>query len=58
MEFGGPEVARGQLEYLLTASEHPRIDVRVIPFRTGSFPSSGAAIVYFGAEVARLDSVH
>ncbi|MFB7673484.1 helix-turn-helix domain-containing protein [Kitasatospora purpeofusca] len=57
MEFGGPEVARSQLEYLLTASEHPHIDLRVIPFGTGSFPSSGAAIVYFAAEVARLDSV-
>ncbi|KOV27851.1 DNA-binding protein [Streptomyces sp. XY431] len=57
MEFGGPEVARGQLEYLLTASEYSHIDLRVIPFGTGSFPSSGAAIVYFGAEVARLDSV-
>ncbi|MGW3232719.1 helix-turn-helix domain-containing protein [Kitasatospora sp. NPDC001095] len=57
MGFGGPEVARGQLEYLLTTSEHPHIDLRVIPFGTGSYPSSGAGIVYFAAEVARLDSV-
>ncbi|MFG2846799.1 helix-turn-helix domain-containing protein [Kitasatospora sp. NPDC048296] len=57
MGFGGPEVARDQLEYLLTMSEHPHIDLRVIPFGTGSYPSSGAGIVYFAAEVARLDSV-
>ena len=57
MEFGGPDVARDQLEYLLTVSEYPHIDLRVIPFGTGSFPSSGAGIVYFAAEVARLDSV-
>ncbi|MFJ8478000.1 helix-turn-helix domain-containing protein [Kitasatospora sp. NPDC094011] len=57
MGFGGPEVVRAQLEHLLTMSEYPHIDVRVIPFGTGSFPSSGAGIVYFAAEVARLDSV-
>ncbi|MFF9640946.1 helix-turn-helix domain-containing protein [Kitasatospora aureofaciens] len=57
MGFGGPDVARDQLEYLLTVSEYPHIDLRVIPFGTGSFPSSGAGIVYFAAEVARLDSV-
>ncbi|MFF2950368.1 helix-turn-helix domain-containing protein [Kitasatospora sp. NPDC057965] len=55
--FGGPEVARVQLEYLLSASEHPHIELRVIPFGTGSYPSSGAGIVYFVAEVARLDCV-
>ncbi|MFB7470441.1 helix-turn-helix domain-containing protein [Kitasatospora sp. NPDC056184] len=57
MGFGGPEVTRDQLEYLLTASEHPHIDLRVIPFGTGSYPSSGAGIVYLAAEVTRLDSV-
>ncbi|MFB7124905.1 helix-turn-helix domain-containing protein [Kitasatospora sp. NPDC056273] len=55
--FGGPKVARPQLEYLLTVSEQPHIDLRVIPFDTGSYPGSGAGIVYFEAEVARLDSV-
>ncbi|GAB7185839.1 hypothetical protein ATKI12_5670 [Kitasatospora sp. Ki12] len=57
MGFGGPMVAREQLEYLLTASERPHIDLKVIPFGTGSYPSSGAGIVYFKSEVARLDSV-
>ncbi|WP_328953028.1 helix-turn-helix transcriptional regulator [Kitasatospora purpeofusca] len=55
--FGGPEVARGQLEHLLAMSEHSHVDLRVIPFGTGSYPSSGAGIVYFVAETARLDSV-
>ncbi|WP_316519962.1 helix-turn-helix domain-containing protein [Kitasatospora brasiliensis] len=57
MGFGGPEVALDQLDHLLTMSEHPHIDLRVIPFGTGSFPSSGAGIVYIHAEVARLDTV-
>ncbi|KJS52625.1 DNA-binding protein, partial [Streptomyces rubellomurinus subsp. indigoferus] len=57
MGFGGPKVAREQLEHLVTMSEQPHIDLRVIPFGTGSYPSSGAGIVYFNAEVARLDSV-
>ncbi|MFJ2778506.1 helix-turn-helix domain-containing protein [Kitasatospora sp. NPDC087315] len=57
MGFGGPEVARDQLEHLLTTSEYPHIDLRVIPFGTGSYPSSGAGIVYFNAAVTRLDSV-
>ncbi|MFJ4188588.1 helix-turn-helix domain-containing protein [Kitasatospora sp. NPDC089509] len=55
--FGGADVARDQLEHLLAMSEQPHIDLRVIPFGTGSYPSSGAGIVYFTAEVARLDSV-
>ncbi|MET8539643.1 helix-turn-helix transcriptional regulator [Kitasatospora sp. NPDC004799] len=57
MGFGGPKVARDQLRFLLTMSEQPHIDLRVIPFGTGSYPGSGAGIVYFNAEVARLDSV-
>ncbi|MEU6970421.1 helix-turn-helix transcriptional regulator [Kitasatospora aureofaciens] len=57
MGFGGPVIAREQLEHLLAVSEQSHIDLRVIPFGTGSYPSSGAGIVYFNAEVARLDSV-
>lgn len=57
MGFGGPDVARGQLDHLLTMSEHDHIDLRVIPFGTGSYPSSGAGIVYFRAEARRLDTV-
>ncbi|MFF1867275.1 helix-turn-helix domain-containing protein [Kitasatospora herbaricolor] len=57
MGFGGPNVARAQLEHLLAMSENPHVDVRLIPFGTGSYPSSGAGIVYFNAEVPRLDTV-
>ncbi|GAA1946064.1 helix-turn-helix domain-containing protein [Kitasatospora viridis] len=57
MGFGGPEVARAQLKHLLTMSENPHIDLRVMPFGTGSYPGSGAGIVYFNAEVPRLDTV-
>ncbi|MCX4689993.1 DUF5753 domain-containing protein [Kitasatospora purpeofusca] len=43
------------MEHLLAMSEHSHVDLRVIPFGTGSYPSSGAGIVYFGAEAARSD---
>jgi transcriptional regulator with XRE-family HTH domain len=55
--FGGPKVARDQLEHLLAMSEREHITVRVIPFGTGSYPSSGSGIVYFHAEIAQLDTV-
>ncbi|MGA5817686.1 helix-turn-helix domain-containing protein [Kitasatospora sp. NPDC094028] len=57
MDFGGPEVVRDQLEHLLKMSEHLYVDLRVIPFGTGSYPSSGAGIVYFAADVPHLDTV-
>ncbi|MFJ4922534.1 helix-turn-helix domain-containing protein [Streptomyces sp. NPDC088725] len=55
--FGGRKVARAQLEHLLDMSERDHIDVRVIPFGTGSYPSSGSGIIYFEAEVSQLDTV-
>ncbi|MFB7905743.1 helix-turn-helix domain-containing protein [Kitasatospora sp. NPDC056076] len=57
MGFGGSEVARAQLDHLLAMSENPHIDLRVIPFGTGSYPGSGAGVVYFHAVVPRLDTV-
>ncbi|MGK5547583.1 helix-turn-helix domain-containing protein [Streptomyces sp. URMC 127] len=57
MGFGGPEVARAQLVHLLAMSEREHITVQVIPFGTGSYPSSGAAIIYFDSEVRQLDTV-
>ncbi|SOB85324.1 helix-turn-helix domain-containing protein [Streptomyces sp. 1331.2] len=57
MGFGGRDVASAQLDHLLTMSEKPHIDLRVIPFGTGSYPGSGAGIVYFSASVPRLDTV-
>ncbi|MFC9429960.1 helix-turn-helix domain-containing protein [Streptomyces sp. NPDC056987] len=55
--FGGPEVARAQLEHLVAMGERDHITVRVVPFRTGSYPSSGSGIIYLEAEVPQLDTV-
>lgn len=57
MNFGGPTVAKAQLEYLLTMSERENITVRVIPFGAGTFPNSGHGIIYLGGEVPHLDTV-
>jgi transcriptional regulator with XRE-family HTH domain len=57
MGFGGPDVARAQLEYLLTMSERDNIAVLVIPFGAGTFPSSGQGIIYLAGEVPELDTV-
>lgn len=38
MQFGGPKVARAQLEYILERSERDTISVRVIPFAAGVSP--------------------
>lgn len=57
MGFGGPKVARAQLEHLLDMSEREHITVRVVPFGTGSYPSSGSGIIYLEDAVSRLDSV-
>ncbi|MGW2045314.1 helix-turn-helix domain-containing protein [Streptomyces sp. NPDC001858] len=57
MQFGGREVARGQLEHLLAASRRPHVTLRVIPFDAGSFPGAGQTVVYLEGPVARLDTV-
>ncbi|WNE98509.1 helix-turn-helix transcriptional regulator [Streptomyces luomodiensis] len=57
MGFGGPKVARAQLEHLLTMSEREHISVRLIPFGSGSYPSSGSGIIYVSGEVPLLDTV-
>jgi transcriptional regulator with XRE-family HTH domain len=58
MQFGGREVARAQLEYLLKVSERDNVTVLVLPFAHGSFPGSGPAIVYAEGPVPQLDTVH
>ncbi|MGW7295094.1 helix-turn-helix domain-containing protein [Streptomyces xiamenensis] len=57
MGFGGPEIARGQLDYLLSMSERENISVQVIPFGAGTFPSSGQGVIYLTGDVSRLDTV-
>jgi hypothetical protein len=56
--FGGPKVARAQLEHSTDRSERNHITVRVIPFGTGSYPSSGSTVQHLTGEVSELDSVH
>ncbi|MEO3976242.1 helix-turn-helix transcriptional regulator [Streptomyces sp. CAU 1734] len=57
MGFGGRKVARVQLEHLVEMSEQEHITLLVIPFGAGSYPSSGSGIVYFEAEIPKLDTV-
>ncbi|NGO15576.1 helix-turn-helix domain-containing protein [Streptomyces sp. HC44] len=57
MEFGGPAVARRQLEHLLRMSERDTVTVRVIPFKAGGFPGAGQSVVYAESTVPRLDTV-
>lgn len=57
MGFGGPTVARAQLDYLLTMGERDNITVLVVPFGAGTFPNSGQGIIYVAGEVPELDTV-
>ncbi|WP_324784150.1 helix-turn-helix transcriptional regulator [Streptomyces sp. H51] len=57
MDFGGPVVARGQLEHLLEMSELPHVDVRVIPFGADHFPTTGQSFDYVVGPVPQLDTV-
>ncbi|WP_030992308.1 helix-turn-helix domain-containing protein [Streptomyces sp. NRRL WC-3744] len=57
MEFGGPAVARRQLEHLLLMSERETVTLRVIPFKAGGFPGAGQSVVHAEAAVPRLDTV-
>ncbi|MFG2429280.1 helix-turn-helix domain-containing protein [Streptomyces sp. NPDC048590] len=58
MQFGGAQVARHQLEHLLTTSELPHVEIRVIPFSAGAFAGSGQSIYYVHGPVQQLDSVN
>ncbi|MEW1697471.1 helix-turn-helix transcriptional regulator [Streptomyces sp. NPDC091278] len=57
MRFGGPEVARRQLEHLLGQSERGNVSLRVIPFTAGGFPGAGQSFTYVTASVPQLDTV-
>ncbi|MEU6975295.1 MULTISPECIES: helix-turn-helix transcriptional regulator [unclassified Streptomyces] len=57
MQFGGPKVARAQLEYILERSERDTISVRVIPFAAGGFPGAGQSFTCVSAPVPQLDTV-
>ncbi|MDV5149411.1 helix-turn-helix transcriptional regulator [Streptomyces sp. SBC-4] len=57
MQFGGPKVARDQLEHILAYSERDTVTVRVIPFAAGGFPGAGQSFTYVAAPVPQLDTV-
>jgi transcriptional regulator with XRE-family HTH domain len=57
MQFGGPEVARAQLEYLLELSERDNVTVLALPFDHGAFPGAGQNAVYAEGRVPQLDTV-
>jgi hypothetical protein len=44
MKFGGPSVARQQLQHLLDMSEREHITILVIPFDAGGYPGSGQSV--------------
>ncbi len=57
MQFGGRDVARAQLEYLLEVSERDNVTVLVLPFSHGAFPGAGHTVVYAEGPVPQLDTV-
>lgn len=57
MQFGGPEVTRRQLDFLLQNSDRDHIAVRVIPFKAGGFPGAGQSVIYAEGPVPQLDVV-
>ncbi|MGW0079611.1 helix-turn-helix domain-containing protein [Streptomyces cellulosae] len=57
MQFGGRDVARGQLQYLLDVSEWDHVTVLVLPFDHGAFPGAGQTVVYAEGPVRQLDTV-
>jgi transcriptional regulator with XRE-family HTH domain len=56
MQFGGPKIARAQLEHLLTVSERPAVRLLVIPFAAGTFPGAGQTVNYLEGSVPQLDT--
>ncbi|MBP0458418.1 helix-turn-helix domain-containing protein [Streptomyces montanisoli] len=57
MQFGGRDVARTQLRYLLQASERDNVTLLALPFARGAFPGAGQTVVYAEGRVPQLDTV-
>lgn len=57
MRFGGADVAREQLTYLIDMSERDNVTVLAMPFDRGGFPGAGQHAVYAEGPVPRLDTV-
>ncbi|MFE9839866.1 helix-turn-helix domain-containing protein [Streptomyces sp. NPDC005551] len=58
MRFGGADVTRAQLKYLLDMNEREHVEIQVIPFETGVLPGSGQSIYYVEGPVPQLDTVN
>ncbi|MEU3333378.1 helix-turn-helix domain-containing protein [Streptomyces sp. NPDC002144] len=58
MRFGGTQVTRGQLTYLLDMSEREHVAIHVIPFAAGTFAGSGQSVYYAEGPVPQLDTVN
>ncbi|MEV8477556.1 helix-turn-helix transcriptional regulator [Streptomyces sp. NPDC051173] len=56
IQFGGPVVAKAQLQHLIDISERDNLTIAVIPFGSTSFPSAGHGIDYFHGPVPQLDA--
>jgi transcriptional regulator with XRE-family HTH domain len=56
MRFGGPSVARAQLQHLLKVSERTHVTIRVIPFEATYYPGSGQSLYYVRGPVPALDT--
>ncbi|MEW2254810.1 helix-turn-helix transcriptional regulator [Streptomyces sp. NPDC047869] len=57
MQFGGPRVARDQLQHLVDQSETDGVIVRVVPFAHGAFPGAGQTVLYAEGPTGQLDTV-
>lgn len=57
MRFGGPRVARNQLNHLLAMSQRDNIAIHVIPFEANGFAGPGQPIFYASGPVPQLDTV-
>ncbi|MFC8230934.1 Scr1 family TA system antitoxin-like transcriptional regulator [Streptomyces sp. NPDC057287] len=56
MRFGGPHIARTQLQHLLELSEYSHVTIKVIPFAVTDYPGSGQSVYYVEGQVSALDT--
>lgn len=57
MSYGGVDVLRAQLKYLLEQSERAKVAVRIVPFSAGGFANAGSSVLYACGPVPQLDTV-
>ncbi|RDG38202.1 Scr1 family TA system antitoxin-like transcriptional regulator [Streptomyces corynorhini] len=57
MTYGGPAVARAQLNNLLEQSDRDNVTIRAIPFAAGGFPYASSSAHYVYGAVPQLDTV-